>query len=134
MKPPVETVRVSRQGRDQLIKLKRMTGIENWNSLSRLALIASLSEKTVPPQLEHLEYEGGVEMSWKVFAGEYADMLAICLHLRGLQDGLSVTAEDGALTLKAHLHRGLGYLVAERNTPSITEILNYWLLSLPPKK
>lgn len=134
MKPPVETVRVSRQGRDQLIKLKRMTGIENWNSLSRLALVASLSEKTVPPQLEHIEFEGGVEMSWKVFAGDYADILAMCLYLRGVQDGLSATTEDAALTLKSHLHRGLGYLVADRNTPSITEVLNYWLLILAAKK
>jgi DNA sulfur modification protein DndE len=38
MKPPVETVRISKQGRDQLIKIRRQTGIENWNIICRWAL------------------------------------------------------------------------------------------------
>src|SRR6266568_4616036 len=69
MKPPIETLRISRQGRDQLIKLKRLTGIEHYNILCRWAFCASLREETPPHEVPH-GGEGGVDMHWKVFAGE----------------------------------------------------------------
>jgi DNA sulfur modification protein DndE len=128
MKPPVETVRVSQQGRDQLIKLKRLTGIEHWNSLSRLALCASLAEKSIPPQLDNLVYDGGVEMSWKVFSGDWSEALAYSLHTRATIDGLEITSEGLSSTLRNHLHRGLGYLVADRDHSSISDLLGYWLM------
>jgi DNA sulfur modification protein DndE len=128
MKPPVETVRVNRQGREQLMKLKRLSGIEHWNSLCRLALMASLREKVTPPALSHPDYEGGVEMSWKVFAGDHGDILSLCLRLRAHRDGLSSSQDDIALTLRSHLHRGLGYLVADRDTRSISELCAFWFL------
>lgn len=34
MKPPVDTIRLGKQSRDQLVKIKRSTGIENWNNVS----------------------------------------------------------------------------------------------------
>lgn len=128
MKPPVETVRVSQQGRDQLIKLKRITGIENWNSLCRIAMCASLAEKTPPPQLESANFEGGVEMSWKVFSGDHSEILSYCMHIRAVRDGLEATADGLAATVRNHLHRGLGYLVADRDTNTLSEITNYWLV------
>lgn len=131
MKPPVETIRVNRQGREQLIKLKRLTGIEHWNSLCRLALMASLREKIIPPAFNHPDYEGGVEMSWKVFAGDHGDSLSLCLRLRAHKDGLSSSQEDIALTLRSHLHRGLGYLVADRDIRSVGEMCAYWFLRPP---
>src|SRR5262245_45876871 len=66
MKAPVDPVRVSARGREQLIKLKRQTGIEHWNVLCRWALCCSLREPSVPPR-ESLKTEGGVEIAWKVF-------------------------------------------------------------------
>lgn len=129
MKPPVETVRVNRQGRDQLIKLKRITGIEHWNSLCRLAVMVSLREPTTPPSFDQIEYEGGVEMTWKVFAGDLAEVFSVCLYLRAQRDGLTASTEDIALTLRAHLHRGLGYLVADRDIHSISELLAFWFLN-----
>lgn len=128
MKPPVETVRVTRQGRDQLIKLKRVTGVEHWNSLCRLALLASFSEKVTPPALAHADYEGGLEMTWKVFAGELGEILALCIRLRSIRDGLSSSQDDLAITLRSHLHRGLGYLVADRDTRTISDVTTYWFL------
>ena len=40
----VEHVRISQDARDKLIKLKRVTGIKNWNVLCRWGLCASLAE------------------------------------------------------------------------------------------
>ena len=38
------SVRVNQQAKDQLIKLKRITGIKQWNVLCRWALCLSLAQ------------------------------------------------------------------------------------------
>ena len=52
----IKQVRVSQQAKDQLSRLKGKTGIKNWNVLCRWALCYSLSEKTIPTdiQIAHL--------------------------------------------------------------------------------
>jgi DNA sulfur modification protein DndE len=126
MKPPVESVRVSPQGRDQLIKLKRQTGVENWNVLCRWALCCSLRERAVPPRPASAT-EGGVEMSWKVFAGESSNQLAAVILKRALADGFADSPDGAALCLRAHLHRGLGYLASEKEINGISGFLARWL-------
>jgi len=128
MKPPVETVRVSPLGRDQLIKLKRQTGIEHWNILCRWALCTSLREKSQPPN-PSTSADGGVEMSWKVFAGDLSDVFASLLTLRARKDGLGETQEAVAQCLRLHLHRGLGYLSSGKEIKSIDAFLRRWLLN-----
>lgn len=111
MQPPVETVRISQRGRDLLIKLKRNTGIDNWNILCRWALLLSLSEKSTPsPILE--KYEGGVEIQWKVFAGEISNEIISLMKLRTKNDGYEITNSNQSDCLKLHIHRGLGYLTS----------------------
>lgn len=126
MKAPVESVRVSPQGRDQLTKLKRQTGVENWNVLCRWALCCSLRERAVPPR-PMSSTDGGVEMSWKVFAGEHADQIAALVCQRAARDGFTDTPDGAALCLRAHLHRGLGYLASEREITGIAGFLARWL-------
>ena len=127
MKPPVETVRVSKKGRDILLKLKRHTGIENWNALCRWALLASIREKKCPPIATGDNY-GGVEMSWKVFAGESSDTLAALITQRAIADGLNNSNEERADCLRAHLGRGLEYLGSGYETKSIAYFLERWAL------
>lgn len=126
MKPPVETVRVSPLGRDQLIKLKRQTGIEHWNVLCRWALCASLREST-PPSPPSSSGEGGVEMSWKVFAGEHSDIYAALIAMRCRKDEMEETPEAQANCLRFHLHRGLGYLSSGKDVKTIDGFLRRWL-------
>jgi len=125
MKPPVETVRISSLGRDQLIKLKRSTEIENWNILCRWALCASLREKSCPPY-HQVASEGGVEMTWKVFSGDWSSIFAAMITLRARQDGFD-TAPDGLATcLRLHLHRGLGYLASGKEKNQIEAFMSRW--------
>ena len=128
MKAPVESVRVSPQGRDQLIKLKRQTGIEHWNVLCRWALCCSLREKVVPPR-PATSMDGGVEMSWKVFAGENSDPLAAVIFQRAAADGFADSPDGAALCLRAHLHRGLGYMASEVGDLGIAGFTRRWLLN-----
>jgi DNA sulfur modification protein DndE len=126
MKPPLESVRVSPQGREQLIKLKRQTGVEHWNVLCRWALCCSLRERAVPPRPLPVT-EGGVEMSWRVFAGEHSEELAAVIYERAVFDGFGDSLDGPALCLRAHLHRGLGYLASEREVTDIGGFLVRWL-------
>ena len=127
MKPPVETVRISKKGKDILLKLKRHTGIENWNILCRWALAASLREKKRPPMVKDTA-DGGIEMSWKVFAGEHSDVLSALVTARAITDGLAAKNEDKADYLRAHIARGLEYLGSGSEAKSIGAFLSRWAM------
>src|SRR5690242_18973313 len=88
----IENIRLSQTARDQLVTLKRRTGIATWNVLCRWAFCRSLVEPAPPPLL-HLTLDSSVEMSWKVFAGEYADIYWGLLRFRCHKDGLPLDDE-----------------------------------------
>jgi len=69
----IDHIRLSQQAKDQLIKLKRVTGIEHWNVLCRWALCVSLAESSIPPAAK-IPSDSNVEMSWKVFGGPRAGL------------------------------------------------------------
>jgi DNA sulfur modification protein DndE len=112
MESPIRSVRISASGRDQLIRLKRFTGIQHWNVLCRWALCRSLAEPT-PPSPAPLGEMSNIEMSWPVFAGPLSEVFMLALRQRLLDDQLA--ADDEALTaqFRLHLHRGIAYLAGE---------------------
>ncbi len=110
----VEHIRLSQQGKDQLIKLKRMTGIEHWNVLCRWALCVSLAENSVPPALK-IPADSNVEMSWKVFGGRYADVYLALLKERCVRDGFRTDSDTLSQQLRLHMHRGISYLAANKS-------------------
>ena len=125
MRPPVETLRITAVGRDHLLKLKRQTGIEQWNILCRWALCASLSENSAPPPIQS-SFEGGIEINWKVFSGEWSSILAASIVIRARHDGID-TDEDGLATcLKLHVHRGLAYLCSGKDKNLIDGFMSRW--------
>lgn len=125
MKPPVETVRISKQGRDQLIKVRRQTGIEHWNILCRWALVMSLREKTAPA-IPRQKLDGGVEMTWKVFAGEESELLASLIRFRSQKDDFGIEPDSQSQCFRAHLHRGLSYLASGKETKTIADFISRW--------
>ncbi len=112
MESPIRTVRVSTTGRDQLIKLKRLTGIQQWNVLCRWALCRSLAETTRPSPAP-LGEMSNVEMSWPVFSGPMHDVLLLALRQRLIDDGLPTDDETLITQFRLHLHRGIAYLAGE---------------------
>lgn len=101
----VSSVRVSQQGKDQLTKLKRVTGIKQWNVLCRWALAISLADPS-PPLVRDIAGDSNVEMTWRTFAGAEATAYSALLRQRAKSDGEA----DINVVLRAHLHRGLGHL------------------------
>lgn len=126
MRAPVETIRISRQGREQLIKLRRQTGIEHWNVLCRWAFCVSLREKTPPLQTVE-KLDGGVEMTWKVFSGDHGDIYSALCWLRAKKDGFPEGTDGAAACLRAHLHRGLSYLASGKETRTLSDLATRWL-------
>ena len=107
----IETIRISQQGKDQLSRLKRKTGIQNWNVLCRWALVASLREIDSPTRMGHLQ-DSNVEMSWRTFAGDTGALYYELVRLRSHQHGLPTNDEQVDQQFKEHLHRGIAYLAA----------------------
>ena len=118
----IEHIRLSQKAKDQLIKLKRVTGIEHWNVLCRWALCVSLAEQSTPPQSK-IPSDSNVEMSWKVFGGRYADLYMALVKERCVRDGLGVDADTLAQQFRLHLHRGISYLSGNKELKSIDDLL-----------
>ena len=121
MEAPIERIKLSQTARDQLIKLKRITKIDQWNILCRWALCRSLAEPN-PPSLVPIPADSNVEMTWKVFGGDVADLLAIALKQRCHNDNLGTDKETLAIQFRLHLHRGIGYLAGD---PSIKRLEDF---------
>ena len=64
----IDHIRLSQVAKEQLIKLKRHTGIKHWNILCRWGFCLSLAEDSIPVDAQILA-ASNVEMSWKVFGG-----------------------------------------------------------------
>lgn len=119
----IEHIRLSQQVKEQLIKLKRTTGIMNWNVLCRWAFCVSLAELSVPSQVK-IPADSSVEMDWKTFSGHHHDLYYALLKQRCHQDGLGTSDEVLMMQFRLHLHRGVGYLAADRQTRNISVLLN----------
>ena len=126
----IEHIRLSQTARDQLVTLKRRTGIAHWNVLCRWALCRSLAEPAPPPAVK-LVLDSSVEMTWRVFAGDQGDVLWALVRFRCHIDGLDLDEETLANQFRLHLHRGIGYLVGDPRVTNVTGLAGVALLEEP---
>lgn len=122
MDNPIERVRISATAKEQLIKLKRITKIEQWNILCRWAFCRSLAESTIPSPIP-IKTDSNVEMVWNVFGGEIADVLLIALKQRCYQDGLGTEPDILKEQFTLHLHRGIAYLAGDASIQHIENLV-----------
>ncbi|MBD2137340.1 DNA sulfur modification protein DndE [Anabaena sp. FACHB-1237] len=122
MESPIERIRLSQTAKDQLLKLKRNTDIEQWNILCRWAFCRSLAEPT-PPTSVPIPQDSNVEMTWRVFAGEMGDIFLLALKQRCHNDGLDINRETLITQFRLHLHRGIGYLAGDANIKKIEDLI-----------
>lgn len=123
MEPPTNRIKLSQLAKDQLIKLKRMTKIQNWNVLCRWALCRSLAEKSSPSPVP-IPSDSNVEMTWQVFGGPIADLLLIALKQRCHEGGLGTEPDILAEQLRLHLHRGIGYLAGDPSIKTLEDLVS----------
>lgn len=119
MKPPVETVRITQYSRDILIKLKRKTGIDQWNVLCRWAFCASLANLSKPIATA-TNLDSNIEMTWKIFAGSLSEIFPVLLVVRARRDNVSLERDALSAYFRSHMERGIGQL---QNTKDLSGLL-----------
>ncbi len=129
MEPPIDRIRLSQTAKEQLLKLRRTTKIDQWNILCRWAFCRSLAESTIPSPVP-IPSDSNVEMTWRVFGGDMADILLLALKQRCHNDGLGTDRETLATQFRLHLHRGIGYLAGD---PSIKRIEHLIQVAIRPR-
>lgn len=118
----IEHIRLSQQAKEQLVKLKRATGVQNWNVLCRWAFCVSLAEPSIPSPVK-IPADSSLEMTWKIFGGAHHEVYFALLKERCHQDGLGTSNDVLATQFRLHLHRGIGYLTADRNIKTISALV-----------
>lgn len=102
-----DIIRISEQGKRQLIGLKRTTKIDQWNILCRWALCSSLQDQT-PLRQTDLGPMSNVEMTWATFCGQYQPCIDSLLRRRWYQIAEEQTIDGRVITLcTIHIHRGI---------------------------
>jgi DNA sulfur modification protein DndE len=114
----IETVRINQEGKERLSRLKRNTGLQNWNVLCRWALCRSLSDPSKPAEIDQ-KGETSVEMTWKVFGGEYQDIYLALIKQRCRVDGFDLDDATVSEQFWLHLHRGLNFLVSDKKVKEV---------------
>jgi DNA sulfur modification protein DndE len=119
---PLDHIKVSEKAKDQLVKLKRITGIPHWNILCRWALCVSLAEVSTPSPVK-IPTDSSVDMIWKVFGGAYEELYLALLKARCQRDGLGTSDETLATQFRLHLHRGIAHLSSDKRLKGIADLV-----------
>lgn len=103
----IERIRLTASAKNQLVNLKRKTGIEHYNALCRHALCLSLANPA-PLVAEQYSFAGGLEIDWRVVSGGFEDLYVNLVSMAHPSAG-SDEKEIRELLI-GHIHRGLAYL------------------------
>ncbi len=118
----IKQVRLSQQAKDQLSRLKAKTGIKNWNILCRWALTYSLSENTVPTDIDIIA-DSNLEMSWYTFGGEYYEVYEALVKAWCLKMGLPIDEDTVSKYFRLNLERGISHLCGTGFIKSVDDLL-----------
>ena len=118
----IKQIRLSNQSKDKLSRLKGKTGIKHWNVLCRWAFCYSLSENTVPTDIE-IVLDSNLEMSWYTFGGEDSDLYEALIIAWCRSKNLPLDHESVSKYFKLHLERGISYLCGTNFIKSINDLL-----------
>lgn len=114
---------LSQKEKDNLVRLKSRTGIQNWNVLCRWALCYSLAENTIPLDLP-IQPASNVEMSWQTFGGEYADVYEALVKYWCSKNRLSLDQETLSKYFRLHLERGISHLAGTGLISNLDDLIN----------
>lgn len=114
----IEHIKLSQKERDDLIKLKRITGIQNWNTLCRWAFCLSLANPEKPKE-DKIISDSSLEMTWKIFGGKYHKVYTSLLIHRCKLDGIELTDKNLTEQFRYHLKRGINNLIISKDFKSI---------------
>lgn len=119
----MKQIRLSQRSKEKLSRLKGKTGIKNWNILCRWALCYSLSEKTIPTDVE-MPADSNLEMSWYTFGGEYSDLYDALVRAWCIE--MELPTDDATLQKYFHLNleRGIAHLSGTGFIKSLDDLVS----------
>ncbi|MGN6228965.1 MAG: DNA sulfur modification protein DndE [Dyella sp.] len=118
----LRTLRLSERAKEQLIRLKRLTGLKNWNVLCRWALCTSMAD-SAPVSTQPVVTDSNVEMSWAVLTGDFSEFYEQLLFERCASDGVEASSDGMHDLLVRHVHRGIGMLSADVSQDGVADLL-----------
>ena len=138
----IRSIRFSKKVRNQLVRLKRKTGIPTYNVLCRWALCHSLSDARIPklreskttnkrelPVDESFEDCNTLDIDWRVLGGEYSDLFVAVIKQNCLENGINIDKESIYDQIKLHTVNGIRQLVANDEIKNIESLLSVGLPS-----
>jgi DNA sulfur modification protein DndE len=120
----IDRIVLSQRAREQLVQLKRKTGIKHWNVLCRWALATSLADSSKVSSKAHPS-DSNVEMTWRTFAGDHDEVYLALLAARCERDGFRDDAAGILRLLRAHIHRGIGVLASRRDITDVRALFRH---------
>lgn len=115
----MERIKLTAAARNQLITLKRRTGIEHNNAICRHALCLSLANPSIPPD-ENFSFGGGLEIDWHTLTSGQEELYTNLLIIRLIFEGAQVNEDTIRTAFHLHVHRGLSYLMGRRDEDLLT--------------
>lgn len=126
----MKQIRLSQRSKEKLSRLKGKTGIKNWNILCRWALCYSLSEKTIPTDIE-TPADSNLEISWYTFGGEYSELYEALMKAWCIEQNLPTDEETLAKYFRLNLERGISHLSGTGFIKSLDDLV---LLAIKEQK
>lgn len=123
MAAKLERIRLPQQTKEQLIRLKRITGLEQWNMLCRWGFCFSITDSSVPAN-KNVPSDSNIEMEWDTFAGEHADLYWGLLLQRAHEDEIPHRKDSLLQLLRTHITRGVSYLTARKDIKDIANLVS----------
>ena len=108
----IDRVRLTATAKNQLATLKRRLGVDHNNSICRHALCISLNNASLPPA-ESFNFNGGLEIDWRVLTGTNEDLYMNLICLRQIEGGGAYDEDSLRSAVTHHIHRGLSYMMSK---------------------
>lgn len=118
----IEHIRLSQKEKENLIRLKRVTGIKNWNTLCRWAFCLSLANPE-KPRRGKIVSDSTLEMTWKIFGGKLHKVYTALLLQRCKKDGVDLDDDSVMEQFRYHLKRGINQLILDKEIKDIEGLL-----------
>jgi DNA sulfur modification protein DndE len=118
MKLKIEQVRISANGKEILTKIKKRTGLTQWNHICRIGLLRSLAMRA--PLDDRYVLDTAIEIEWRTFSGLYQAELAALIRYSAHRSGIALNDSDQLnLYFRKHLERGIAGLAEITSLPGL---------------
>jgi DNA sulfur modification protein DndE len=86
MKAAIDNVKICEKDKEILIKIKKNTGIDQWNVLCRIAFLLTVQKKY---KFASNYGVSKIDLDWKTFSGKYDEILKLLIDYSAKEVSLS---------------------------------------------